>query len=488
MPLTRNSGAKGHRAEHSALLESGLAGRVGASADFAKRRSIFQTARIVTHGEAPDARPELPEGNIPAHQLCRLIARTPAIPLESNVPLPPTQFKQLAARVRQVLKRDRADLVAFASDLIRIPSENPPGRSYDACARLIAKRLRELGLQVRTVNPTGEGPCVTGTFGEGGRALYFSGHYDVVPVQSPGLFKPVVRKANLHGRGAADMKGGIAGMAFAIRALAAAGFEPAGRVISVSVPDEETSGPRGTIALAAAGLIERDAIGMLTMEPTSGVVWNANRGVISMRIAVRGKPAHVGLHFKGINAFKGMLTVAEGFRALEAEVSSRRTNFNISPEAARRSVLLLGGELTGGHNFNVVPELAAFTVDRRTNPEEDFEHERQRLLDIVSSARAEGIRCDVEVTQEGRSAATPADGVLGKALATCIRAVTARTARFEICPGVLETRHYSALGIPALAYGPGLLSVSHGPHEFVSVDKLVQSAEVYALTALRLLS
>jgi acetylornithine deacetylase/succinyl-diaminopimelate desuccinylase-like protein len=53
---------------------------------------------------------------------------------------------------------------------------------------------------------------------------------------------------------------------------------------------------------------------------------------------------------------------------------------------------------------------------------------------------------------------------------------------------VLETRHYSALGIPALAYGPGLLSVSHGPHEFVSVDKLVQCAEVYALAALRLLS
>ena len=394
----------------------------------------------------------------------------------------------LAASVRRRLQRDRADLVEFASELIRIPSENPPGKRYASCATLIARHLRELGLGVRTLNPSGDGPCVVGTYGEGGRALYFSGHYDVVPAQDRSQFEPTVRKGNLHGRGAADMKGGIAAMAFAIRALAASGFELKGRIISISVPDEETSGPRGTIALARAGLIERDAIGMLTMEPTSGVVWNANRGVISLRVTVHGKPAHVGLHFRGVNAFRGMLTVAELFAALEAEVSERATRFNISPDAARRSVLLLGGELSGGHNFNVVPDRVSFTVDRRTNPDEDFDVERARLLDVVDQARAQGVRCDVEVLQEGRSAATDAEGDLGRALALSIRGVTRKAARFELCPGVLETRHYAALGIPSLAYGPGLLSVSHGPHEFVSVPRLLECAEVYARTAIRLLS
>jgi succinyl-diaminopimelate desuccinylase len=394
----------------------------------------------------------------------------------------------LAASVRRRLQRDRADLVEFASELIRIPSENPPGKRYASCATLIARRLRELGLGVRTLNPCGDGPCVTGTYGEGGRALYLSGHYDVVPAQDREQFGPAVRKGNLHGRGAADMKGGIAAMAFAIRALAASGFEPKGRVISISVPDEETSGPRGTIALARAGLIERDAIGMLTMEPTSGVVWNANRGVISLRVTVHGKPAHVGLHFRGVNAFRGMLTLGELFATLEGEVSERATRFNISPEAARRSVLLLGGELSGGHNFNVVPDRVSFTVDRRTNPDEDFDVERARLLDVADQARARGVRCDVEVLQEGRSAATDADGDLGQALASSIRGVTRKAATFELCPGVLETRHYAALGIPSLAYGPGLLSVSHGPHEFVSVSRLLECAEVYARTAVRLLS
>jgi acetylornithine deacetylase/succinyl-diaminopimelate desuccinylase-like protein len=144
-------------------------------------------------------------------------------------------------------------------------------------------------------------------------------------------------------------------------------------------------------------LLERDAIGMLTMEPTSGVVWNANRGVISVRVTVRGKPAHVGLHFRGINAFTGMLDVAGKLRALSEIVSKRLTAFSISPEPARRSVLLLGGELTGGHSFNVVPERASFTVDRRTNPEEDFEVERKQLLDVVNEARARGIDCHVDI-------------------------------------------------------------------------------------------
>ena len=394
----------------------------------------------------------------------------------------------LAASVRRRLQRDRADLVELASELIRIPSENPAGKRYASCATLISRHLRELGFGVRTLNPSGDGPCVVGTYGEGGRALYFSGHYDVVPAQDRSQFEPAVRKGNLHGRGAADMKGGIAAMAFAIRALAASGFEPKGRVISISVPDEETSGPRGTIALARAGLIEPDAIGMLTMEPTSGVVWNANRGVISLRVTVHGKPAHVGLHFRGVNAFRGMLTAAEMFAILDAEVSERTTRFNISPEAARRSVLLLGGELSGGHNFNVVPDRVSFTVDRRTNPDEDFDVERARLLDVANQARARGVRCDVEVLQEGRSAATDANGDLGQALASSIRGVTGKAAPFELCPGVLETRHYAALGIPSLAYGPGLLSVAHGPHEFVSVPRLLECAEVYARTAIRLLS
>jgi acetylornithine deacetylase/succinyl-diaminopimelate desuccinylase-like protein len=269
--------------------------------------------------------------------------------------------------------------------------------------------------------------------------------------------------------------------------LATSGFEPKGRLVSVSVPDEETSGPRGTVALASKGIIERDAIGMLTMEPTSGVIWNANRGVVSMRVTVRGKPAHVGLHFKGVNAFRGALSVAEEFASLERKVSRRQTRHHVTPAAARNSILLMGGELSGGHNFNVVPDQVSFTLDRRTNPEEDFDLERERLLEIVRDAIHNGIRTEAEIFQEGRSGVTQSTTPLARALVAGIGEASGSRARFELCPGVLETRHYQAIGIPALAFGPGLLSVSHGPNEFVSIPKMVECAEAYALAAARLL-
>ena len=95
----------------------------------------------------------------------------------------------LVAGIRRQLRRDTPSLVDFALEMMRIPTENPPGAAYARCARLIASRLRELGLSTRVVDPTGSGPSVVGTFGDGKRALYFSGHYDVVPAQAygPGL-------------------------------------------------------------------------------------------------------------------------------------------------------------------------------------------------------------------------------------------------------------------------------------------------------------
>src|SRR5262249_10095890 len=154
--------------------------------------------------------------------------------------------------------------------------------------------------------------------------------------------------------------------------------------------------------------------------------------------------------------------------ALERQVAKRATRHHIAPAAARRSVLLMGGEIAGGHNFNVVPERASFTVDRRINPEEDLDVERRRLMDVVERSRRRGHRSDVEPPGGGRASATRGDGPLARALAASTRDVHGRAARFELCPGVLETRHYAALGIPALAYGPGELSLAHGPREHVS--------------------
>ena len=157
-------------------------------------------------------------------------------------------------------------------------------------------------------------------------------------------------------------------------------------------------------------------------------------------------------------------------------------------DASRQSILLVGGRVDAGTNFNAVPERCRFTVDRRTNPDEDFDVEKARLLEEIGRAYGNNVNIHIETIQEGRSAITPVDVPLSRALGESIREITGEAAAFESCPGLLEIRFYTERGVPALAYGPGILAVSHGPQEFVKVSKMVECAKVYALTAMKILA
>lgn len=399
-----------------------------------------------------------------------------------------TRLARLDACVRAL----RGDLVAFTEALVNVASENPPGTDYPACVQVIETHLRGLGLEVERVPYTARrggrtddsgAAVVLSGLGTGRRTLYFSGHYDVVPVSTPGQCRAERRGPALFGRGTADMKGGLAAMTYAVVALRQAGVPLDGRVALVFVPDEETGGARGSGFLAASGRLGRDGIGMLTPEPTSGVVWNANRGAVTVRVTVRGRQAHVGLMHQGRNAFEDAIRVVELLQGLRRRVGRRQTRYRVVPAAARRSLMLIGGRVEAGSNFNVVPDTCTFTVDRRMNPEEDFAAERAALFDVFARARRLGIDLDVEVLQEGRPSGSDEGAPLGRVLRDQVRAVTGRAPRFEMCPGLLEIRFYAAAGQPAYAYGPGPLAVSHGPREFVRIDRMVECAAIYARTA-----
>ena len=378
----------------------------------------------------------------------------------------------------------REKMVAFTEQFVAIASENPPGNHYGDAVRFLVGHLEQLAFtNVRAI-----GDCIVSFIGEGSRTLYFSGHYDVVPAQNPEQFQPVRKGANLFGRGTSDMKGGLAAMTYAAKAVLDQRILGSGRIGLVFVPDEETAGVRGSRYLLERGELGKGAIGMLTPEPTGGAIWNANRGAISLRITIKGKSAHVGRQSEGVNAFAGMLRVASALLELKEEVEQRLTAYRISPDSLRRSILMMGGQCESGRNFNVVPETCWFTVDRRINPEENLETEQQRILHVLEEVRGHGVDLEVEVLQEGAACGVSEDGALAQALARSIQQVTGRATQFEMCPGLLEIRFYAQRGIPAFAYGPGLLTVSHGPNEFIPVDRMVECAQIYALTARELLA
>jgi acetylornithine deacetylase/succinyl-diaminopimelate desuccinylase family protein len=392
----------------------------------------------------------------------------------------------------QALDIHKADILVFSQDLIRIATENPPGHYYRECADRIRVELGRLGLAYEVVEAPGfsERPrCnLLSFYGDGQRVLYFHGHYDVVPAQSREQFAPRVETGRLYGRGAADMKAGVAGMIYAAALLKECQIPLQGRIGLCIVADEETGGQGGSRYLDEIGLLGKDGFAMLTPEPTSGVIWNANRGAITLRITVKGKPAHVGLQHQGINAFEQMLDVARALQRLKAEVEKRTTNYRIVPEEAAHSILMLGGQVETGTNFNVVPETCSFTVERRFNPEEDMETERAALFAALETFRAQGITLEVEVLQEGYSSGASEVHPVAGALAETIHAVVGERPVFTMCPGILETRWYARKGIPAFAYGPGLLEMSHGPHEAIEIERIYQCTLIYALTAARLLA
>jgi succinyl-diaminopimelate desuccinylase len=393
------------------------------------------------------------------------------------------------------LQQREDEMGALLANLVAIPTENPPGKNYRACVDFLETHLHQAGLDCKRLGPgvsragaPDSSDSLLATYGSGERAVYFHGHYDVVPAQTSAQFQPQRKEHFLFGRGSADMKGGIVAMLYAIRALKQIGMELKGRIGLMLVPNEETGGMDGTAWLAQQGLLGRDGVGMLLAEPTSGVVWNANRGAISLRVRVFGKPAHVGLQHQGENAFERMHAVVEKLQQLKREVEQRTTRFNIGSEQARNSILMLGGESGGGTNFNVVPAECWFTIDRRINPEEDLAAEKTKLLDILERCNQDGIPLDWEIFQEGASTSCDEDGLLGRALSRSVRAVTGEAPRFEMCPGLLEIRFYAAQGMPAFAYGPGLLSVAHGPNEYVDLRRMVDTSAIYALIAIEMLS
>jgi acetylornithine deacetylase/succinyl-diaminopimelate desuccinylase family protein len=396
--------------------------------------------------------------------------------------------------LRQAIRARRDEMSHFLAELVAVPTENPPGRDYQRCLDLVARRLEELGMESK-VEPVGPGTdsehpryWLSSDWGQGDRAVYFHGHIDVVPAQSPTLFEPRVSDDTIFGRGSTDMKGGLVSMIYAIRALADCGTRPRGRIALRIVPDEETGGALGSETLVREGrLFASDACAMLTAEPTGRVVWNASRGALTYRVRVRGRASHVGLQYRGVNAFEGMLVIANELNALKKEVEANATGYAIEPAAAKRSILMMGGETRGEANFNVVPASFSFTVDRRINPEEDLDSERHRLEAAFDAARKKGVEFEVETIQEARPAGVRSDDEAARILAASIREAVGESPRFELCPGILETRFYAERGIPAFAYGPGLLSVAHGPNEFIKRRDMEDCAVAYAVAAVNLL-
>jgi acetylornithine deacetylase/succinyl-diaminopimelate desuccinylase-like protein len=383
-----------------------------------------------------------------------------------------------------------ADAMAeLVVELVGLDTENPPGRGLGRFARSLQGTMEALGCSPEIVEVAShaalEDPCVViGSVGDGAGTIYFHGHFDVVPAQSRDQFRPVRAGRTITGRGSADMKGGLVSMLYGAIAARELGLLEDRRVVLHFVCDEETGGHAGSGHLRDHELIDSGALAMVTAEPTAPVVWSACRGAITMRVHVRGREAHVGQAHRGINAFEHATRIAEPLHRLAAELRERQTAIPMDDDDAAGSMLVVGGQARAGANFNVVPGEAWFSLDLRFNPEEELDAMLGLLRRTVEEAAAEiGADVTIDVLQAEPAAVTDVESPTALALARSIEAVEGTPAPFVLSPGNVDIRFYAQRGIPAFAYGPGRLDVSHGPNERVSEDALLRCAAVYAVFA-----
>jgi succinyl-diaminopimelate desuccinylase len=372
---------------------------------------------------------------------------------------------------------DPDEVVRFARRLVSIPSENPGG-TEDAVAAVALEILEDLGGTTETVRGEEGRPSVVARFGNGDRpALAWNGHLDVVPAGDPSTwrhppFGADVVDGTLIGRGAADMKGGIASALGAVSAIRRSGVGLAGRLDLHLAADEELAGLHGTKVLLERGLLDQDAA--IVGEATDLNLALAERGGAWITATARGRAAHGSTPQLGVSAITSMarflLRIDEALPDLEHPLVGRPT--------------VNAAMIKGGTAPNVVADRCVVEIDRRiipgeTKPEEVLEP-FERLADAIRAEHPE-VDLSVEIRQWTEAAETTADTAIADLCRAAVRTETGRESIDTGFTGITDARFYlNDRSIPTIILGPGSLGVAHMANESVEIAQLVTAARVYA--------
>lgn len=385
------------------------------------------------------------------------------------------------------------EAVSLLSELISIPTVNPPGEKYQEFVEFAERFFKSLGMETEVLEvPKSEVAARCSECADyprlillariGEPKVHFNGHYDVVPpgpleswkVTKP--FEPVYRDGRLYGRGAVDMKGGLAAIMLAAERAVKAGLKN----FEVSfVPDEEIGGETGAGYLARSGKVKAPWV-IIAEGSGEDNIWIGHRGLVWFLVEVYGKQAHGSTPWLGLNAFEGAAYIAYRLREYAKEVSARVSKYEYDDPRAASPTVTIGGEVRGSVKTNVVPGYFAFSVDRRVIPEEDLEQVKREFIEFVERvARELPHRVEVKVTNVSEAALIEPAHPLVEALSSSVEEVIGRKPRRTVCVGGLDARFFVKAGIPTATYGPGPMGLAHAPDEYVEVRQVVNVAQAY---------
>jgi len=372
------------------------------------------------------------------------------------------------------------DAVALTRLLVRVDSRNPalvPGAPAEGeVAKVLAALLETWGFRVTLQDVVDGRPNVVARIGRpGGRSLMFNGHLDVVGVDGMTHlpFEGETVDGRLYGRGATDMKGGVAAMCCAAWRAAQAGL--AGEIVIAAVVDEEWQ------SAGTRGLLERGvrADACIVTEPTRLAIAPAHKGFTWTEVTFAGRAAHGSRYDVGVDAIRHCGLLLTELDRLEREELVRHTHPLLGHASLHASAV------NGGSGWSTYPDHCLLAVERRTVPGEspdDAVAEMELALARVS-ASTPAVRGSVRhVFSQWPSDVAPGAPVV-RALASAIEG-TGQPAGIEGLSAWTDAALLNAAGIPAICYGPGDIALAHSATEWVSEDEIVRATAVLERLAL----
>ncbi|HYE01574.1 MAG TPA: ArgE/DapE family deacylase [Alphaproteobacteria bacterium] len=373
-------------------------------------------------------------------------------------------------------------LVTLVSDLITIPSAFPPGDTR-SISRYAAEFLKRAGYEVQVVSRVPGLDNVVAKMGRGEPSLVFNAHADTVGVGERAMwetdpFHPVVRDGQVFGLGAGNCKGSMAVQLWLAEEIARRGGPARGEVVFTFVADEENLGPDGMYFLRESGLVKPSML--ILGAQTENQLITAERGILWSKISTRGRAAHAGNPSAGDNAILRMIRLLNRIESeLGASLPQRRD------EAMVSTVNL--GQIHGGHNTNVVPNVCTAEIDRRLLPGETVAQAFAELKALCESAGEPAGSWTIELMRGTNGFRAPRDGALVSSFAAEIERATGAPARFLNATGVSDGRYFADDGIEIVNFGPGSGVQGHAANESVPIDQMVEAALIQAAVVEKLL-
>ncbi|AAY81424.1 M20 family metallopeptidase [Sulfolobus acidocaldarius] len=388
-------------------------------------------------------------------------------------------------------------------EIIKIPTENPPGLNYQKIVDKLDEILRDLGYKTEIFNPSeeelkrlvrfGEGdrPNLVGYIGNGGTKIAFNGHYDVVPAGSGWNVSPysaVVKDGKLYGRGSADMKSGIIAGIYGVELLKRAKSFPSNlQVIQTFVPDEETVGNvnAGAHYLVEKGVLKRGKVDyVIFTEPTgSDNICYGHRGAIWAIVKIYGKKSHGGLPQLGVDAVKVSMKIIQELYNSVPEIVSK---YNIIPEVSKRPSVLVGTVRCGSW-MNTVADYCELSIVRRLIPEENLDEVRSKIINVIEKVTMDfKAKYDYDEFYSVETITSDVKNEIYEVMRRKIREVRQREPGLVLSPGTFDMRFTVKEGIPSINYGPGRIEQAHATDEYVEIKDFFDSIKVLSLTLLEL--